>query len=166
MKAMYPFQKAILLVGIFVLCSTTFIYAQKYSKQEAANRKLVTAGFESWRNGTGSFFDLLAEDVQWEITGSTPYSKTYTSKKQLMDEVLTPLNKKLKVKIKPTVRHIYTDGDMVIALWDGEALALDDKPYRSSYSWYMRMQNGRITQVTAFLDGIEFADIMKRIQVD
>lgn len=104
--------------------------------------------------------------MRWEITGSTPYSKVYTSKQEFLDEVIIPLNKKLKVKIKPTVRNIFADKDMVIALWDGEATALDGKPYRSSYSWYMKMKNGKITEVVAFLDGIEFADIMRRIKTD
>ena len=71
----------------------------------------------------------------------------------------------LKVKIKPTVRNIFVDGDIVIVLWDGEATALDDRPYLSSYSWHMRMKDGKITHVVAFLDGIEFFDIMKRIQI-
>lgn len=83
-----------------------------------------------------------------------------------MDEVIIPLNKKLKEKIKLTVRNIFVDKDMVIALWDGEATALDSKPYLSSYSWYMKMKKGKITNVVAFLDGLEFSDMMKRIQVD
>ncbi|WP_072958388.1 nuclear transport factor 2 family protein [Chryseobacterium arachidis] len=136
--------------------------AQNYTKTELSNKEIITKAFEKWHNGDGNFFDLLNDDMQWEITGSTPYSKTYTSKQQFLDEVIIPLNKKLKVKIKPTVRNIFADNDMVIALWDGEATALDDKPYRSSYSWYMKMKNGKITHVIAFLDGIEFTDIMKR----
>lgn len=140
--------------------------AQNYSKEESSNKEIITKAFQEWHNGNGNFFDLLNDDMHWEITGSTPYSKVYTSKQQFLDEVIIPLNKKLKEKIKPTVRNIFVDEDMVIALWDGEATALDGKPYLSSYSWYMKMKNGKITNVVAFLDGLEFADIMKRIQVD
>lgn len=131
--------------------------------QTQTNKELVEYHFQKWSNGTGNFFDLLDENVQWEITGSTPFSKIYTSKKQFLDEVIIPLNERLKSKIKPTVRNIYEDGDMVIALWDGEAIAKDGKRYRSSYSWYMEMKQGKIIKVVAFLDGTEFADIMKRI---
>lgn len=140
--------------------------AQNYSKEELLNKEIITKTFQEWHNGNGNFFDLLNDNMHWEITGSTSYSKVYTSKQQFLDEVIIPLNKKLKVKIKPTVRNIFVDEDMVIALWDGEATALDGKPYLSSYSWYMKMKNGKITNVVAFLDGLEFADIMKRIQVD
>ncbi|OCA78105.1 ketosteroid isomerase [Chryseobacterium contaminans] len=145
---------------------STALNAQNYSKEESANKKIITEAFQQWHNGNAHFFDLLTDDVHWEITGSTPYSKVYNSKQEFLDEVISPLNKKLKVKIKPTVRNIFVDNDMVIALWDGEALALDGKPYLSSYSWYMKMKNGKITHVVAFLDGIEFTDIMKRIKVE
>jgi len=138
--------------------------AQHYSKEEISNKEIITKAFHDWYNGTGNFFDLLADDMHWEITGSTPYSKVYGSKQEFLESVIIPLNKKLKVKIKPTVRNIFVDGGMVIALWDGEATALDDRPYRSSYSWYMKMKNGKITDVVAFLDGIEFTDIMERIK--
>ncbi len=148
-----------------IIFSTT-AQAQNYSKEESANKEIISKAFQAWHNGNENFFDLLTDDMHWEITGSTPYSKVYTSKQEFLDQVIIPLNKKLKVKIKPTVRNIFADKDMVIALWDGEATALDGKPYRSSYSWYMKMKNGKITEVVAFLDGIEFADIMKRIQVN
>ena len=145
---------------------STLADAQGYSKEESFNKEVISKAFQEWHNGSGNFFDLLSDDMHWEITGSTPYSKVYTSKQQFLDEVIIPLNKKLKVKIKPTVRNIFVDRDMVIALWDGEATALDDKPYRSSYSWYLKMKAGKIVQVTVFLDGIEFGDIMKRIKTD
>jgi ketosteroid isomerase-like protein len=139
--------------------------AQNYSKEELSNKEIITKAFQNWHDGNGNFFDLLNDDMHWEITGSTPFSKVYTSKQQFLDEVIIPLNQKLKVKIKPTVRNIFADQDMVIALWDGEAVALDGKPYLSTYSWYMKIKDGKITNVVAFLDGIEFSDVMKRIHV-
>lgn len=148
-----------------MLIFSTIANAQ-YSKEESSNKEIIAKAFQDWHSGTGNFFDLLTDDMQWEITGSTPYSKVYTSKQEFLNKVIIPLNKKLKVKIKPTVRNIFADKDMVIALWDGEATALDGKPYRSSYSWYMKIKNGKITEVVAFLDGIEFADVMKRIKTD
>lgn len=140
--------------------------AQNYSKEESSNKQIIMKAFQEWQDGNGNFFDLLTDDMQWEITGSSPYSKVYTSKQEFLDKVIIPLNKKLKVKIKPTVRNIFADKDMVIALWDGEATAQDDQPYRSSYSWYMKMKEGKIIEVVAFLDGIEFTDIMQRIKID
>jgi hypothetical protein len=127
------------------------------------NKTIIQAGFDRWAKGEGSFFDLLTNDVQWTIHGSTPLSKTYPTKQQFLDEVINPLNQRLSKKIVPTVRHLFAEGDVVIALIDGKATANDGKPYNMTYAWFMTMKTGKITQVDAFLDGIQFADIMKRI---
>jgi ketosteroid isomerase-like protein len=129
------------------------------------NKQLIATGFDKWANKTGNFFDLLDDDVQWTITGSSPLSKTYTSKKQFLDEVIDPLNQRLSVKIVPQVRALYSDGDMVIAIWDGTAVATDGKPYNATYEWNMEIKDGKIIKVIAFLDGIGFADIFKRISL-
>lgn len=125
------------------------------------NRNTVRAGFEKWSSGTGSFFDLLSDTMQWQITGSTSHSKLYLGKKQFMEEVIVPLNDRLSQKIKPTVRAVFADADWVIALWDGQATTLEGKPYNMSYSWYMQLKEDKIVSVVAFLDGIQFNEAMK-----
>ncbi|MBT2560246.1 nuclear transport factor 2 family protein [Pedobacter sp. ISL-68] len=140
--------------------------AQTNIETTKANKEAIRLGFAGWTAGTGNFFDLLHDDMVWTITGSTPYSKTYKNKKQFIDEVINPLNRRFSKKIVPTVRAIYGDGDVVIAYWDGVATAKDGKGYKSSYAWFMQMKEGKIINVTAFLDGLEFGDIMKRLPGD
>jgi len=130
---------------------------------EDKNKEIVKEGFAKWANGTGSFFDLLAENAEWTITGRSPVSKTYTSRKQFLDEAITPINERLSVRIVPSVRGIYADGDMVIALWDGTATARDGKPYKNTYSWFMTLKDGRIVKVVAFFDTIEFTELWERV---
>ena len=130
---------------------------------EEKNKEIVSKGFADWANGTGSFFDLLDENVEWTITGSSPISKTYTSRQQFLDEAITPINERLSVRIVPKVRGIYADGDMVVALWDGTATANDGVPYNNTYSWYMTMKDGRIVKVVAFFDTIEFTEFWNRV---
>ncbi|OBJ47678.1 hypothetical protein A9W95_06485 [Mycobacterium sp. 1423905.2] len=50
----------------------------------------------------------------------------------------------------PVIRALYSDGDTVIALFDAEGVALDDRPYRNSYAWFMQFRGDRIVKVTAF----------------
>ncbi|MFL9458650.1 MULTISPECIES: nuclear transport factor 2 family protein [Nostocales] len=132
---------------------------------ESQNKEIVRVGFAKWANNTGSFFDLLADDVEWTITGRSPISKTYTSRQQFLSEAIAPINERLSARIVPNVRGIYAEGDMVIALWDGTATAKDGKPYTNTYSWYMTMKNGRIVKVVAFFDTIELTDLWNRIPV-
>jgi hypothetical protein len=130
---------------------------------EDRNKEIIREGFARWANGTGSIFDLLTEDAEWTITGRSPVSKTYTSRRQFLDEAITPINERLSVRIVPEVRGIYADGDTVIALWDGTATAKDGKPYKNTYSWFITMKDGRIVKVVAFFDTIEFTELWERV---
>jgi len=58
------------------------------SETETRNLELVNVGFERWREGTGSVYDLLAPTAQWTIAGNSVMSKVYRSKREFMDEVI------------------------------------------------------------------------------
>ena len=42
---------------------------------EGKNKEIIHEGFAKWANGTGNFFDLLADDVEWMITAAVPFPK-------------------------------------------------------------------------------------------
>ena len=114
---------------------------------EAKNKAAVQAAFDAWRAGTGGPFALLAEDATWTITGNSVAAKTYNSRDEFLDIVIKPFNARLTKPLVPTVRSLHSDGDTVIALFDGEAIALDGKPYRNTYAWFMEMRDGKIVNV-------------------
>ena len=128
------------------------------------NKESIRAGFDKWREGSGSVFDLLSPDATWTIVGNASVSRTYRSKQEFLDLVINPFNARLSQRLVPAVRDIYADGDVVIALFDAAATARDGKPYRNSYTWYMRMRDGKIVDVIAFFDTIEFMDFWTRVK--
>ena len=131
---------------------------------EARNKQAIQAAFDAWRNGTGGPFDLLAPDAKWTIVGNSPVSKTYETRQEFLDTVITPFNARLSSRLIPIIPALYAEGEMVIALFDAHGTARDGKPYRNTYSWYMLMRDGKIVDVTAFFDTIEFTDFWNRIQ--
>lgn len=131
---------------------------------EEKNRQAVKVGFDNWRRGIGSVFDLLASDAKWTIVGLSAVSGTYQSRRDFMDQVIVPFNARLTTPLVPTVRSIYADGDMVIVLWDGAAIARDGKSYENTYSWFLKMRDGKIISATAFYDSIAFNDLWKRVR--
>jgi uncharacterized protein len=131
---------------------------------ETRNKQAIKAAFDAWTNGTGSPFDLLNPNAKWTIVGNAPVSRTYDSKQEFLDTVIKPFNARLSQRLIPKVRQIYADGDTVIALFDAEGTARDGRPYRNTYTWYMRMEGGAIVEVTAFFDTIEFTDFWTRIK--
>jgi ketosteroid isomerase-like protein len=131
--------------------------------QALENKALVQASFDRWRAGTGSPFELLVPEADWTIVGSSPLSKTYANRQAFLDEVIQPFNARMATPLVPTVRGIYADGDMVIALFDAAATTKDGLPYRNTYTWYFRMKDAKVVSAIAFFDTREFDEFWNRV---
>lgn len=116
------------------------------------NAAQARAAFDGWRNGQGSVFDLLADDVVWTVAGDSPVSGTYRTKQAFLDEAVAPITARLATPIVPRVTRIVADGDHVLVLWQGSATANDGAVYRNDYAWHLELAGGRIVRATAYLD--------------
>jgi len=154
------FRKVLLL--LLLLATTTTAMAQ--ADVEEKNRRAVQTAFDNWRRASGSIFDLLASDAKWTIAGRSVVSGTYHSRRDFLDQVIIPFNSRLSTPLVPTVRNIYADGDTVIVLWDGAAMARDGKSYENTYSFFLKMRDSKIISATAVYDSIAFDDLWKRIR--
>ncbi|WP_139139181.1 nuclear transport factor 2 family protein [Sphingobium phenoxybenzoativorans] len=137
--------------------------AQVSSETQQRNRALVQSRFDAWSNGTGSPFELLAEDARWTIEGNSVASRTYPSKEDFMQAVIRPFNARMKAPLKPAVRNIYADRDTVVVFFDARGTALDGRPYVNTYAWFLEMRAGQIVRASAFFDAIEFNDFWARV---
>lgn len=131
--------------------------------REAINMALVEEKFAAWVVGTGSPFDLLAENAIWTITGNSAVSKIYTNRNAFLAEVIQPFNARLSVGLKPTIRHLYADGDTVIAFFDGAGVAKDGHPYTNTYAWFMRFDGEKVIEAAAFFDSLAFNELWRRV---
>lgn len=137
--------------------------AQPYDETESRNLDTVRAGFDRWAGGTGSPYEVLADDATWEIVGNSAASRVYTSKEDFMSNVIRPFNARMATPLRPTIRDIYADGDTVIVFFDAEGTARDGVPYRNTYSWFLTLSDGRIVKGVAFFDSIAFNDLWQRV---
>lgn len=130
---------------------------------EARNKATVNAAFDAWRNGTGSPYDLLADDVTWTIVGNSIVSRTYRSRHEFLGNVISPINARLSSPLVPTIREIYSDRETVIVQFDAAGTARDGNPYRNTYAWFLELSEDKIVRATAFLDSIAFDDFWRRV---
>jgi ketosteroid isomerase-like protein len=154
------FRKALLLLLLIAMTTTSMAQADVEEKI----RRTVQTAFDNWRRASGSVFDLLASDAKWTIVGRSVASGTYHSRRDFLDQVIVPFNARLSTPLVPTVRNIYADGDTVIVLWDGAAMARDGRSYENTYSFFLKMRDGKIVNATAMYDPIAFDDLWKRIR--
>ena len=138
--------------------------AQTKEQIETRNKAAVQAGFDAWKSGTGSPYDLLADDASWTIVGHSAASKTYPSKEAFLSEVIRPFNARMKVGLKPTIRNMYADGDIVIVFFDASGTARDGKPYANTYAWFLDLRDGKIVKASAFFDSVAFNELWERVK--
>lgn len=104
------------------------------------------------------FFAGVSDNVNWWIVGSTPMSKTYTSKKDFQDATLAILNGKvLDGPLGFRLNHVVVDSETGWAT--AEMAAMDatcrnGMPYPMRYCWVVRFgeDSGLIEEVRAYLD--------------
>lgn len=151
---------AVAVAGLIVAASPT---AAQGAGTEESNRAAIARSFEAWAAGTGSPYDLLADDASWTITGNSAAAKTYPSREAFIGEVIRPFNARMQSRLVPKVRRLYAEDDTVIAFFDASGTARDGQPYVNTYAWILEMKDGRIVRANAFFDSIAFDDLWRRV---
>jgi ketosteroid isomerase-like protein len=154
---------ALTLLSILILCGAPAM-AQPTDDIEASNKAALAAKFDAWGAGTGSPYDLLADDARWTIVGRSAASKTYPSKEAFITEVIRPFNARMSVGLKPTIRNMYAEGDTVVVFFDAAGTARDGQPYKNTYAWFLDMKDGKVVEAHAFFDSVEFNDFWQRVK--
>jgi ketosteroid isomerase-like protein len=151
------------LAAVGVLPGTQRSAEAESASDPAANKAIVQRAFDAWAAGTGSPYDLLAEGATWTITGNSLASKTYEGRDAFLSEVIRPFNARMDVRLKPTIRNIYAEGDTVIVFFDARGIARDGVPYANTYAWFLDLRNDRIVRASAFFDSVTFNDFWQRV---
>jgi ketosteroid isomerase-like protein len=117
------------------------------------NRKIVQKFYEASNGGDlDTCFDLLADDIRWTNIGTTAFSGTFKGKAELQEKLLEPLFGLLKQGIRTTVHRLVAEKDHVVAQTSGMAETRDGRPYNNTYCWVIRLRNGKIAEVTEYMD--------------
>lgn len=125
-------------------------------------RTFVTALFDSWQNDgdTGPLLAALADDLRWTVTGTSPISGVTTSKQEYVERVYRQLDERLAQWPVPRVQRIVADGDWAVVLWHGaDGLGKRGEDYVMDYTWWMRVQDGRVTEVVGFYDDVKVDEL-------
>lgn len=118
-----------------------------------SNKKIVQLFYDAGNRGDmDTCFGLIADDIKWTNMGTTSLSGTYAGKAALMEELLGPLFGQLKQGIHMEVQRMVAEGDYVVAQTSGTAETLDGRPYNNSYCWIIRVKDGKLAEITEFLD--------------
>lgn len=119
----------------------------------AENKQLLQHIFSELSNGNpGPFVESLADEVRWTIIGTTEWSKTYEGKQAILTELLMPLSANFDEPIKVTPHRFIAEDDFVAVEARGQATTRAGKAYNNTYCWVYRIADGKVQEVTEYLD--------------
>ena len=117
------------------------------------NKRIMRGVFEELAKGNGTpFGELMAEDFCWHITGTTPWSRSYRGKQAVYTELLQPLFAQFAGQYRNTAQRILADGEHVVVECRGEVTTKTGKPYNNRYCYVVRMEDGRMKELTEYFD--------------
>jgi uncharacterized protein len=142
--------------------------AETRGQVSATNKAHVAQALNAWMDGRGSITDLFAPAIRWTIVGNTLVSGTTVGKGQVIKRILKPFGERFsrsKEKFHPTViRGLYSDGDVVVAVFDGRGVDNNGKPYINTYAWILTLRDGLVVEATAFFDSLAFNELWRTVR--
>lgn len=106
--------------------------------------------------GVSTFFERVADDVQWTVAGTHPIAGHYTSKASFLRATFQRLAPLMRDAIRLELRHLHLDGDTVVVELQAMSTTLEGAPYDYILCWVCRFDSAEpgalIVEVRAYLD--------------
>jgi ketosteroid isomerase-like protein len=107
---------------------------------------------ETARGNGRPFIDMLADDVKWEIIGSTDWSRTYRGKPSVIADLLRPLGDQFEGPNKVEATRFIADGDVVAVEGRNLSTTKRGEGYPNRYCWIFEMRGDRAVRVIEYCD--------------
>ena len=100
-----------------------------------------------------ALLESLADDIQWTIIGTTILSGTSHGKAEVIEKILKPLRARLADgPIVFSFERFIAEGEYVVMQAHGQATAKNGKPYNNTYCIVCRIVDGKLKEMTDYLD--------------
>ena len=124
------------------------------------NKQFIEGVFEELAKGNGQpFMDMLSDDARWTAIGSSPWSRTYEGKREILDELMRPLFRQFAGQYTARAIRIIAEDEFVVVEARGEVATKSGLPYNQSYCYVLRLSDGRVHELTEYLD----TDLVNRV---
>ncbi len=119
----------------------------------AENKQLIQTMFAELSKGNAeAFLGNMADNIRFTIIGTTKYSGTFNGKQELISKLLAPLTAQLEGGLTITPDNFIADGDYVAMQARGKSTTKTGKSYNNTYCQVFHLANGKVQEVTEYLD--------------
>lgn len=117
------------------------------------NKQIITRLMDAISRGDRQpFGDAMADDFVWRMTGTTPWSGDYIGKSDVRGRLMKSLFAQFATEYRNRPKRIHADGDFVIVECQGEVMTKSGKPYNNAYCYVIRMEGGKMKELTEYFD--------------
>ena len=126
----------------------------------ATNKKLMQDIFAAAGNPDAAardralFVASLAEDATWTVTGQYSWSRTFTGKESILNDLHGRVRSLLVDRVRTIAHRFIADGDHVVVEARGHNLTTSGVRYDNDYCLVFRLENGRIKEVREYCDSV------------
>jgi ketosteroid isomerase-like protein len=124
----------------------------------AANKKLMEEIFASAGNPDAAardralFAASLAEDAKWVVTGQYSWSRSFTGKPSILNDLHGHVRSLLVERARTVAHRFIADGDHVVVEARGDNVTRTGVRYDNDYCLVFRLDNGKIKEVREYCD--------------
>jgi len=119
----------------------------------AENKQLLQHIFDELAQGNSRpLVESMADDFCWTVTGSTRWSKTYEGKQAVIGELFGTLRSRMADRIRTRAERFIAEDDLVVIEARGNNTTRSGKPYNNTYCFVFRLANGKLQEVTEYMD--------------
>ena len=116
-------------------------------------QKIVQQWFDHLAVGDAqAAFALFADDIVFDIKGTTPVSGVYKGLDQLISDFFTPWRKQIDGDLTVTADELIGEGERVVALAKGAAKTVFGTDYNNDYVFIFTVKGGQIAEVVEYCD--------------
>ena len=125
-----------------------------------ANKKLIQEIFAAAANPDPAirdrslFIASLADDVTWTVTGQYSWSRTFTGKQSILNDLHGHVRSLLVERSRTIAHRFIADGDHVVVEARGNNLTKTGMRYDNEYCLVFRLADGKIREIREYCDSV------------
>lgn len=127
------------------------------------NEHTVRTIFAGLEHGHGdTFFEHVADDVDWTVMGTHPLAGHYASKAAFKAGTFSKLAKVIPDGAQLSVTGVIVAGDVAVVELASGATARNGMRFDNHYCWVVYFEGGIIVKVRAYLDSVMVAELFRQ----
>jgi hypothetical protein len=126
----------------------------------SANKKLMQDIFAAAANPDPAardralFAASLAEDAKWVVTGQYSWSRTFSGKEAILNDLHGYVRTRLRDRTRTVAHRFIADDDVVVVEAKGDNVTPEGVRYDNDYCLVFRLEDGKIKEIREYCDSI------------